>query len=219
MIRLTHNRLALLASTVSCLVVGLFIVLIFGAVFGEEFSPQLFSHRSYYYWRIPLIRVQVWPVGRSQSSRSATADYLVKQKYVRVAANPRWDLVHSSADPSLRWSGDAMILTTYLAARSAQTDEPFWLEWTKNHKQLARILWPEVAKLARTNQYELLPLVFDAAASTTTPKQLSRELSQRLAREYEALAKVAVQQKHDKQATEYQAVARSYRAEPAKNTP
>ncbi|MHB0956628.1 MAG: hypothetical protein ACYC6N_00320 [Pirellulaceae bacterium] len=212
--RRTLTRLLLVLLTVAG---GLLLVLVaigmFGRVTGEEFAPDTFERRTYVYYELPIFRIQVSSVTREK--RQGFEQELINKNYILPTRPPkRWDLVHSSRMGG-RWrQGDARILCLYLDALSDQT--LYWLEWTKGHPQLAAILWPEIAKLARQELYLLTPELFQVAADATDPKRLAHQLNQVLARRFEELADMEMQLKNFQTARRFYAQALSY--EPARAT-
>src|SRR3954469_17991095 len=47
---------------IGCILVG--VTAIFGRVSGTEFSPQTFDRQEYYFWQLPLVRIQVTSIHR-----------------------------------------------------------------------------------------------------------------------------------------------------------
>ncbi len=156
----------------------------FGLITGEEFAPDTFQRRSYWYYELPIVRLKVSPVTRSVT-RDQLATLLIARKYVTLNSPPkRWDLVHAHRGRTIWRQGDAQILGRYLQ------DQPtgYWETWTKDHPKLAQILWPEVAKLARKELYLVLPALFDEALRHEQPESLREQLDLLLAQQYEHLA-------------------------------
>ncbi len=182
-----------------CTIAGLFIgaillfftVWIFGHVRGEEFSPDTFEVRSFSYYRIPLTEIQVKAV-RHHTFGSALRDHLIRKNLLPKSANdtPRWDLVYRQN----LWSreailGDAQFLVDFLPDfRDGWDDE--WLTWTQDHPDLAAILWPAVAELARTNLYIFVPDLLELAEVAEQPDDLERQIDQTLAEQYYQVAEI-----------------------------
>jgi hypothetical protein len=165
----------------------------YGVVTAEEFSPARFHRRSYHYWEIPLIHVQITPL-QKQDETNDLEKYLLQKKLIRPAneAQPRWDLVqlrraHLAAPP-----GDALILCRYLDQKN-DDGEFVWLEWSKKEPQLAKVFWPAVAEAARRDAYIVVPELFHAADRASAPDALKKQLAEYLARQYEQLGRVAQQ--------------------------
>ena len=67
----------------------------FGLVVGEEFAPDTFQRRSYWYYELPLIGLKVTPVKR-KVSRNQLENMLIAKKYITMTTPPdRWDLVYA----------------------------------------------------------------------------------------------------------------------------
>jgi tetratricopeptide (TPR) repeat protein len=169
-------------------------VLYFGRVSGSEFSPDLFARRTFAYYEIPLLGLQISPIQHIDCTGSLE-NYLVDQKLLppsKNAAKRRWDLVAAfrgspSESPATRATGDALILCRYLDA----TDDGghnYWLDWTKDRKQLGQVVWPIIGKLAREHLYVIAPEVFAIAAAQTDATQLKADLDRVLANRYLELA-------------------------------
>lgn len=177
----------------------------FGLVTGEEFAPDTFQQRSYYYYHLPLIQLKITPVTR-RTERHALASLLVEQGYIESKSPPkRWDLIAAFRGGRSWRRGDAQILNFYLSApNDQQSGIGFWETWTNNHSEKARILWPEVAQLARRNLYFLIPPLFDVALEHGQPADLRNDLNDVLARSYEELAGA------EQQMGDYQTAMRHY---------
>ncbi len=187
---------------------------IFGRVTGFEFAPDTWERRTYTYYELPIVQIQVSSVTRD-THREPIEQELVKKRYVSINAPPkRWDLV-SSFRHGARWrQGDAQILCTYLDAWN--DDELYWLKWTSSHPELAAIFWPEVAKLARERLYLLTPDLFELAAGVEDPTELARDLNQILARRYEELADLEMELQNFETARRFYGESLSY--EPTRAT-
>ncbi len=160
-------------------------VAMYGMVAGDEFSPDTFALRSFYYYEIPLLGFQVTPVFREEHN-SALVTHLRSQKLLPPTSRdqPRWHFVRAvrGGQPL---SGDAAILCRYFDIR--QGDESLWLKWTKDHAEAAAVLWPAVAAVARRNHYVFVPDIFELAANSD-PASLRQDLNRRLAQRYRELA-------------------------------
>jgi tetratricopeptide (TPR) repeat protein len=165
--------------------------LIFGHISGEEFCPDTFTRRSFAYFEIPLLGLQVSPISRKDIT-NGLASHLATNKYVTVTTQqdppPPWHLVMSMRSGMVTLYGDAAILCMYL---DAQDDTGFyWQEWTEKHPELAKALWPLVAQTACQRLYLFIPDLFELAGQATDPVTLDRELRAALARNYARLAEV-----------------------------
>jgi hypothetical protein len=167
---------------------GLAAVLCGGSHAGQEFSPDTFRSRMFYYWAIPYTGIQVWPVTRLDTtdllSSSLTSG---KNPYVKPqnAKSPQWDLVadnwQNTANPEPRY--DARILTAYLQMYS-DSGVLVWQQWTDDNPQAARVLWPAIADVARRGLYVFVPELMEAAAAETNAQRLKSRLNEILARRY-----------------------------------
>lgn len=104
----------------------------------------------------------------------------------------RWDLVLARRGQTISARGDAQILCQYLDAKLA-SGVSLWQQWTEDHQDLAAVVWPLVARLARQRMYVLVPEVFDRAERGGDPELVRREICQSLAEAFRQLA-VAQQQ-------------------------
>ena len=106
---------------------------------------------------------------------------------------PPWDLVVARRGATLSQIGDAKILCQYLDAES-DGGEFFWLEWTKEHKDLGKITWPLVARLARQKMYIFVPAVLDSARRASDADKFEREMVRMLGDRFHELAMSQQQQ-------------------------
>ena len=140
--------------------VGAFLAMVlsvsmFGFVSGLEFSPHQFGYRSFSYYQLPLVRIQILPITRDDISLELV-DYLHANGYLKSSmAGGRWDLVHVKREDTIG-RADAEFLYRVLARKTSSNDS-FWLEWTKSHERLAEVVWPEVQRLAVCELYFLIP--------------------------------------------------------------
>lgn len=170
------SRLAGLALTgLALLFCGVILTLLFGIVRGEEFSPDNFRRRSFYYFQIPLLGVQVSPVVRVDSDESLS-EYLQQHELISsVATSARWDVVYRADGYGQRHEGFAYNLCAYLQ----MTDEKGrdrWLVWTQDHGPLAKVLWPMVARMAAEKLYFAVPEMMELAKSASDPERLRSRL-------------------------------------------
>lgn len=162
----------------------------FGAISGEEFSPDTFDRRAFSYLEIPLIRIQITPVNRKSSTREVEQQ-LVKDKLITASssATPRWDLVRmSSVDPKSD-KCDARILCMYFDSKDAD-GKASWLAWNEKHPELAKLLWPAVEEVARAQLYIFVPDLVACARSATDAKKFDSELKLVLARRYREFGEI-----------------------------
>jgi hypothetical protein len=169
--------------------------LLFGLHSGEEFAPNNFARRSFYYFEIPLLGFQVSPIIRDDTTDSF-ARYL-RNNFLKSesAGVPRWDLVRAARSGKVYFRGDAEILCLYLDA-SDENEASYWKAWSENNKEAAKALWPLVARLAKRQLYILAPELIDRARSEVDPEQLQRELNEILARQFLRLGRTEQEVEH-----------------------
>lgn len=163
-----------------------------GFVEGEEFCPQTFARRSYWFYRIPVINIQFVPTFRDPKNYDLQS-HLSANALIRTSAtNPkRWDPVYhkyySMAQPST--PHDAAILCSYLD-QYHDNAESKWLAWSKKNPNHAKAFWPLVAQTAQDGRYEFVPDLFRQAelasddGSQPAIDALTNNLHQILARQY-----------------------------------
>jgi len=182
----TPRILATLGLLCALVVVGMCTVRIYGIVIGEEFSPDTFKQRTFYYFELPLVHLQVTPVRRNEKM-SDLASHLQRTKLLPPSKEdkPRWHFVHAKrgGEPL---TGDANILCSYMKIK--QDDQILWLEWSTDHPNAAAVFWPTVAEVARDHQYVFLPEMFDLALVAENADGLRQSLDQFLAKKYADLA-------------------------------
>jgi hypothetical protein len=156
------------------------ITLIFGGVHGVELNPYSLARRSYSFYEIPLIRIQVRGI-RREPVQSTTVDFLEQQKYVADSkkAPDVWHIVVGTRGRSVM-VGDAEILVEYLEALDAEHNHP-WIAWSEKNPKLAPPLWKAVSRLAEEEQYVFIPDLFELAASASDPVQFQATLNKRVA--------------------------------------
>ncbi len=159
-------------------------VLWFGTVNGEEFSPDSFKRRTFRYIQLPLFGAQITPI-RHTDTTNDLEKYLSNEtlypKSKKTAT--RWDLVRGSSGVGSHTQGDARILTQYLDTFNAEGDE-VWLKWSEDNTELAKVLWPAVAKVARDELYSFVPELFVLARTAESPVELQDSIDQTLANKY-----------------------------------
>ena len=162
-------------SIIGSAVIVYFITLVFGSVSGNEFAPDTFSRREFSYYQLPLVGRQVSAVRRVEK-KSDLCQHLIDNGYITALSTAsRWDLVAARCGTRQLRDGDALILCHYLDARDTD-GELYWLDWTKDHPKLAKLLWPKVAEAARAECYTVIPEMFRAAWSHEDVVTLQREL-------------------------------------------
>lgn len=190
----------LLIGLVLTVMAVVFSTFVLGRVNGEEFSPDNFTRRTFSYFEVPLLGLQVSPIYRNDRTNSLES-FLTTGKLVKEIKTTddqrRWDLVvaargSDSQDQQMLGQGDARILCSYLDAEGPKKDS-IWLDWSKQHPALAKLLWSTVAKLARQELYPFIPELFDAARSTTDPAALRQRMDELLSQRYHEFARAQQQ--------------------------
>ena len=183
-------------------VVVAYATLFFGSVRGEEFSPQTFRRRGFSYLEFPLIRLQITPVSHADETGDLEK-YLVAQKLLpkSKAGDTNWDLVYAAQGTTAAAHGDARILCRYLDTVDDANDLA-WLKWSKDHGEMAKLLWPVIAKLARADLYSFIPDVFVVARSAADADALQQAIDATLAAKYLLAAQTLQKLEQDKAAGE-----------------
>ena len=183
-------------------VVGLILLVLFVSIFGyvrgEEFSPEAFARREYSFYRIPFTSIQIRPT-RHRSTSNFLERRIASDLKVVSTGHPtaKWDIVHSRQAQWEPYEGDAKILSDYLSLRNADGDL-IWNIWTNEHQELADILWPTIADVAKARLYVLIPDILDIAANPVTPDQLKNDLQALIEREaLEIAAKLQENEQHE----------------------
>jgi len=156
----------------------------FGHVEGEEFSPDTFTRRKYSYYQVPLIRLQISGIDRTTTTGDLEL-HLTTNKIVTVqnSNNPAWHTIRAKEGNFWLPHGDAAILFRYVGESNAPGGVT-WLDWTTANANMAAVLWPAVAQLARDELYFLVPDLLAPVAEIKTAAELTAWIDQHLADEY-----------------------------------
>lgn len=212
--RRTAPWLWAIVATLGLSLAVLIATVLFGQHAGEEFCPDTFARRSFFYLQIPLLGLQVTPIFRDDTTK-ALENYLIAGQFVtrNVTGKPRWDLVTALSAGARVVSGDAHILCSYLDMAD-ENNRLIWQRWSDEHPEAAKVLWPRVAQLARRQLYLLLPELFELADSDADPQTLGTKLDRSLARQYQQLAEIHDRLGHRDTAAELRNYARQHQASP-----
>jgi hypothetical protein len=177
---------------VFCVVLPLLFAEFYGcSVSGREFSPDDFSVRRFAYRRSPLS-------GTLRSKReNSILDYcgsIAADGHITIVNSKpqKWDLCSEDMQYSNRLSHefDARFLTHYLNYNSDQ--------WTTAYPELAGLLWPEVATMAREGLYLYLPEILLVAipeeyheGDDRSIEEFKSDIQTKFADAYRLAAKVA----------------------------
>jgi tetratricopeptide (TPR) repeat protein len=152
----------------------------YGLVIGEEFSPDTFVQRSFWYYELPVVAAQISPVYRTERKSDLVIHLRTKQLLPASERDePRWHFVEALRG-GRQLEGPAKILCTYFEIK--QDGQPLWLQWSKDHPKLAAVLWPHVARVARRHQYDFVPDMLQLALVADDPTRFRRDLRRLLAR-------------------------------------
>ncbi|HEU0069641.1 MAG TPA: hypothetical protein VFQ26_10365 [Nitrospiraceae bacterium] len=179
---------------------------------GEEFSPDDFTRRTFTYYELPILGLQVTPIWHADSTNDLEK-YLLNDKLIIAAKSQpqRWDLVTGHKGPRRETRGDALILCQYLDAVD-KDGKNVWQTWSEQHTESAKILWPTIGKIARQQLYSFTPDLFRLAQSETATAEFKTVLNQTVADKYVLTAKAL-------QAVEQDAAAQELFAEALKHVP
>lgn len=157
----------------------------YGNVRGEEFCPITMQRRTFSYYEIPLIHVQISPI-RRQPHSNPMRGFLRRSGYAAPSAGPRWDLVWFRSSSGSK-TGDATILCRYLDVKDPQ-GKPYWEQWSTQHPEQADLLWTYVVELAHRRMYLLIPDLFEAAQSSEDAATFQETVNQKMAQRFLELA-------------------------------
>lgn len=166
---------------------------IFGRIYGEEFSPNSFQRRTFFYYELPLLQIQLTPIYRNESTNPLER-LLVREGLVGSddSSDLRWDLVRAQQGARSMDFGDANILCDYLDARDGN-NRLLWQQWTEENPELAKVLWATVDRLAEEQLYLLVPDVFALADRSTDAPELEQTIAETLGDRYELLARTQIE--------------------------
>lgn len=178
---------------ISCLIVfGLLTVVVFilcevvgTGITGKEFNPFTFETREFGYRQSLITRRQIKGITRSKSQNDLEF-YISSQTWFPQSKQTRWDLAEDSTvtGDSLDWrSGPLVRLFENTAFKT------YWLDWSSEHPVLEKSLWLAVVELARKDQYEAIPLIFDAVYDIEDKELFLDTLDDTLAAAYQSAAK------------------------------
>ena len=161
---------------------------------GTEFSPDDFTIRHFSYQYEPLTD---WVV----SGRKFEKDYshsmpdLVTDNFIKPVFKKEktWHLIEDNGRYLRGYSvdSDARFLINFLALYD-ENYENKWTVWNSEHPNLAPVLWPLIAEMARDKIYLTVGdvLMFALDSEQTDPKQFKTDLHQKVAKAYLKLGKI-----------------------------
>lgn len=185
--------------TVALAAIGLTISFLILSAMGEktgiEFSPDDFSMRRFNYCRIPLINWTRRGIDY-ENVDCPTGQNLIADDWIRVTGRipKRWHLVSESVGYStsrLPEECDARFLTKYFEFTNSDGENHI-MKWTDANPKSAKVLWPEVAELARDALYLPIPALFEFAidhSKADNDDKFIDELNLQLSKAWMAAAK------------------------------
>lgn len=182
----TVRRWVVLCSGLLLAIVLFLIVRTQGFVSGYEFSPTHFQQRRFSFYEIPLLHLQITPIRRSSDTPPA-ANYVRQNSLITAPKGvPQvWHLVSISRGVTGSTPADAALLIDQLKMSTGGKD--FWRQWSLDHPQHAKVLWPLVQNLAERELYILLPRLFEIAQLDQPVPRLQQRIDDYLKREYAGL--------------------------------
>lgn len=177
------RRWVTLIATVALIFVVFLVVRLQGLVTGSEFAPSHFQQRSFRFYELPLLHLQITPIQRVGITPKAAT--FVRQKSLIVphsGAPAAWHLVEISRGLSGSTRADAQLLIEQLNLDSG--GDAYWRKWSIDHPQHAKVLWPVVQKLAVRELYVLMPALFELAQLEQSPDKLQEEIDRHLSQQY-----------------------------------
>lgn len=161
------------------------LVVLFGSVEGEEFSPQNFERRQYSFYCVPFTRWQISPTFRT-SIASSLESKLRTDRLVNTAPQgaATWDLMRVGGSLGQQTAAAGLLGDFLDAGMLGYT----WEEWTDKNPARAKVFWPAIQEVAELGAYELVPDLFDFASSHANDATFAAELRQHLSRAYASLA-------------------------------
>lgn len=159
-----------------------------GRVSGTEFNPQSFDTRTFSFYEIPGLQIQLTPIQRTVSTPEVSR-HLRNQGWIKVSRkkpSTTWHTLNIA-----RGSGNTAELASLLYDSIELFDyeqrEFYWKRWSTTHRQQAAVLWPIVQKLANRELYIFIPELLALARATDPnepPSVLANKLDQWLIYQY-----------------------------------
>lgn len=127
------------------------------AVSGEEFCPQTFQYRTFYYRRVPRVNKVVSATILSPQTLPVSSSVL---QHVQRLPGERWDVVTVTEGFRSEVRSPKILIDILSSTTSGGS---FWDAWSKEHPDLAKLTWPLVQRAAMANAYELIPTMLEQA--------------------------------------------------------
>jgi hypothetical protein len=170
-------------------VIGL-VTLIGGRVTGIEFSPTHFTSRTFNFYEIPLVQLQVSPIERTDLPIPVT-NLLRSQNHITFPSGDveQWQLVEIRRGGGSKTLGDAEILTSHMRlGEGGATAGSIWEQWSRDNPPAAAVFWPIIKRLAERDLFLLMPELFSIAQRETDAEKLQMAIDQHLRQSYLQLA-------------------------------
>ena len=135
------------------------------SVSGEEFNPYTFETRSFSYRQGLITKRQLKGIKRTKKQDSLSK-FISAQPWFPASTQDQWDLMEDSTveGDSLDWRSRPLVRLLKNVDFTS-----FWLDWSATRPELSKYLWLTVIELAREDQYESIPLIFDAVSEIKDP--------------------------------------------------
>jgi len=138
---------------------------------GEEFCPQLFQKRDFYYYRIPGTKIRI---GSTTLSTAASPCSTFILTHLAVNNPIEWQVSKASQGTRSTELGP-MVLLNYLKTLNADGANA-WDDWSFHKPAQAKVLWPTVQQVSEKNLYFCVPELLRTAKSETDLVSLYRKL-------------------------------------------
>jgi hypothetical protein len=151
---------------------------------GKEFNPYTFETREFAYRQSIITRRQIKGITRT-TSQDNLSSYISSQSWFPPSTKTRWDLAEDSTvtKDSLDWRSQP-----WLRLLQDPEFQSYWLDWSSKNPDLAPSLWLSIVELARQDQYEAIPLVFDAVFDLQEADSFVSTIEETLASAYRLAA-------------------------------
>lgn len=165
----------LLIAVISLLLAGFFAIPIFLSnmvIAGEEFCPQLFQKRDFFYYRIPGTKLRLGSTTLSPASSPCSTFILT---HLSAKTPVEWHVSRASQGTSSTDSGPSILLE-YLKSTNANGAKS-WDDWSFRKPASAKVLWPIVQEAAEQKLYFCVPELLRNADSEADLQVLNRKLT------------------------------------------
>lgn len=163
-----------------------------GQMFGEEFSPDDFSSRSFSYNHVPWLNMTITGT-EYEDCTGVLAQELRRDGWIPTSSHSpqRWHLVSDIHQPESSPDYDARFLLDFLKLPAV------WSTFNQEQPDKAKVFWPAVAHLARNEMYVYVPSIMQLGLShgEHSLETFTKELNRRVAKAYVARARVAAEEK------------------------